>query len=109
MNNVPYLTHESPDFGTQLSPWKQPRRSARLKAKKQTQNQTVETSNRFELLSIDPSPNPHPSTMSEPESPDHHRKNKRAQSITKSSISHNISDVSLYSNEKAILGKELNF
>ena len=33
-NNVPYRTHESPDFGTQLSPWKQPRRSARLKAKK---------------------------------------------------------------------------
>ena len=33
-NNVPYRTHESSDFGTQLSPWKQPRRSARLKAKK---------------------------------------------------------------------------
>ena len=47
--------------------------------------------------------------MSEPESPDHHRKNKRAQSITESSIIHNISDVSLSSTKKAVLEKGLNF
>ena len=45
--------------------------------------------------------------MSEPESPDHHRKNKKANPSQKVSSFYNISDVS--STEKSILEKGLNF
>ena len=86
------------------SPWKQPRRSARLKVK--SQPTPITTNNRFETLSTNPSSYTAPQQSIDIKSP---KKTPISPKIDEKSIIYNISSTQLTSTEKNVLEKGLNF